>query len=589
MSTASPIEDYALIGDCRSAALVSRAGAIDWLCWPRFDSPSLFAALLGTAAHGTWRIGPAGAVVAVQRRYRPGTMVLETVFETATGQVALIDFMAAGGEHPAVIRIVEGRAGQVEMRMELVLRFDYGAVVPWVTRLADGGLRAISGPDMVVLRAGVPVRGSNMTTVATFAVTAGQNVDLCLSHGPSHLPPPPPPDAASALRATEAFWTRWSSGGTYRGPYEDAVQRSALTLKALTYAPTGGIVAAPTTSLPEKLGGTRNWDYRYCWLRDATFTLLALLQAGFREEAAAWQAWLYRAVAGSPAQARPLYGLGGERRLVEWEVPWLPGYQGARPVRVGNDAAGQFQIDIHGEVLDALHRAGQAGLAPPEPGFGLQTALATHLGEIWHLPDDGIWEVRGGRRHFTHSKLMAWVGIDRAIKSAEAMGITAPLPAWRVLRGRIHADVCAHGFNSARGSFTQSYGGSALDASLLLVPLVGFLPAGDPRVRGTVAAIERELMVDGLVLRYRDDAAPDGLPPGEGAFLLCSFWLADNFIAQGRMDDGRGLFERLLALRNDVGLLAEEYDPRARRMLGNFPQAFSHVGLIDTALNLTGP
>lgn len=586
LSTTPPIEDYALIGDCRSAALVNRAGGIDWLCWPRFDSGAVFAALLGTAAHGTWRIAPAGDVIAVRRRYLPATMVLETEVETATGRVALIDFMPMGTDHPAVIRIVEGRAGQVDMRMGLILRFDYGAAIPWVSRLADGRLRAIAGPDMVVLHATVPVRGSDMTTIAAFTLRAGESQTFSLSYGPSHLPVPPAPDIQAARAATQAYWADWAAEGSYRGPYADAVQRSVLTLKALTYTPTGGIVAAPTTSLPELPGGTRNWDYRYCWLRDASFTLTALLQAGLRDEAAAWQAWLHRAVAGSPDQVRPLYGLAGERRLPEWEVPWLPGYQGASPVRIGNGAAGQFQLDIPGEVLDALYRAGQAGLAPAEPGHGLQTALTEHLANVWQLPDDGIWEVRGGRRQFTHSKVMAWVGIDRAIRGAEDGGCAAPLPAWRELRARIHADICANGFNPARGSFVQTYGGTALDASLLLLPLVGFLSPDDPRIIGTVAAIERELLIDGLVLRYRDDAAPDGLPPGEGAFLLCSFWLADNYILQGRMAEARALFEHLLALRNDVGLMAEEYDPRARRMLGNFPQAFSHVGLINTALRL---
>ena len=592
LPTAPAIEDYALIGDCRSAALVSKAGAIDWLCWPRFDSPACFAALLGTEEHGTWRLAPACPVRATRRRYRPGTMILETEFETETGCFALIDFMPVAPAHPAVMRIVEGRAGSVPIRMSLILRFDYGAAVPWVTRLANGRLRAIAGPDMVLLRAGVPLRGEDLTTVADFTVSAGQSIPFTLAYGASHLPPSEEANAAESLQATAAFWTGWIGQGSYRGIHAAAVERSVLTLKALTYAPTGGIVAAPTTSLPEFPGGTRNWDYRYCWLRDATFTMLALLGAGFREEAQHWQDWLQRSIAGSPAQLRPLYGLGGERRLPEMELPWLPGYQGARPVRIGNDAAGQFQIDVHGEVQDALYRARQAGLRGGNAHWAMQEALARHLLGVWHLPDDGIWEVRGGRRHFTHSKVMAWVGIDRAIRSAEALDVAAPLGEWRNLRARIHGDICANGFNSARGHFVQSYGGTALDAALLLIPLVGFLPADDPRVRATVAGIERELMVDGLVLRYRDvgaagGAAADGLPPGEGAFLLCSFWYVDNLILQGRMAEAEAMFARLLGLRNDVGLLAEEYDPRAGRMLGNFPQAFSHVGLIDTALNLT--
>jgi len=587
-SFAPPIEDYALIGDCRSAALVNRGGGIDWLCWPRFDSGACFAALLGTPENGTWKIAPTVHVTATHRHYRPGTMILETEFETATGRVALIDFMPIASPDPAVIRIVEGRGGHVSMRMDLILRFDYGSVIPWVSRMPNGGgLRAIAGPDMTVLHASVPVRGRNMTTRADFTVSAGETVTFSLTYGPSHLPLPPRPETGHALRATEAFWTQWCGNCTYRGPDEDAVRRSALTLKALTYAPTGGIIAAPTTSLPEHLGGNRNWDYRYCWLRDATFTLLSLVQAGFREEALAWRSWLQRSIAGSPEQMRIMYGISGERRLPERELHWLPGYQGAYPVRIGNGAAEQFQLDAYGEVIDALYRGREAGLVTRERAWDLQKALVQHVAKVWDQPDEGIWEVRGGRRHFTHSKMMAWVAIDRVIRGAETRGLEAPLAEWRALRARIHADVCENGFNSGRGSFVQSYGGTALDASLLMMPMVGFLPAHDPRVRATVDAIAKELTVDGLVMRYQDDAAPDGLPPGEGTFLLCSFWLADNLILQGRMAEARALFDRLLDLRNDVGLLSEEYDSRGKRMLGNFPQAFSHVGLMDTALNLT--
>jgi len=589
---APAIENYALIGDGHSAALVNLSGSIDWLCWPRFDSAACFAALLGNRANGRWsvapEIGPDEAPARVRRYYMPGTMILCTEFDTDSGRVAITDFMPLESTHSSVIRIVDGIAGSVRMRMDLVLRFDYGDAVPWVTRLPDGsGLRAIAGPDLVVLRTSVPLCGEGLSTVAEFTVEQGKSIPFVLSYGPSHLPAPAVTDAHHALRGTEMIWTRWSARCTYQGPYAEAVLRSALVLKALIYAPTGGIVAAPTTSLPEQLGGTRNWDYRYCWLRDATFSLIALLEAGFREEAHAWRMWLQRAIAGSPAQMSIMYGLGGERRLPEWEVPWLPGYQGARPVRVGNAAAHQFQLDVYGEVLDALYRARQVGLIADEPGWNMQRVLVNHVMEIWDQPDEGIWEVRGGRQHFTHSKVMAWVALDRAIRNAETFGRDAPVAAWKRMRARIHATVCAEGFNTRRNSFVQSFGGSAVDASLLLLPLVGFLPVDDPRIIGTVATIERELMLDGHVLRYRDDAAPDGLPAGEGAFVLCGFWLADNYILQGRMEEAHALFERLLAVRNDVGLLAEEYDPRSNRMTGNFPQAFSHVGLIVTALSLT--
>ncbi|MBS0560933.1 MAG: glycoside hydrolase family 15 protein [Proteobacteria bacterium] len=588
---APAIEDYALIGDCRSAALVSRTGSIDWLCWPRFDSPACFAALLGRAEHGRWRIAPA-AEASASRRYLPGTLILETVFETAQGSVALIDFMDYDGDGarlPAsVVRIVEGRSGAVDMRLDLALRFDYGAAIPWVTRLPEGGgMQAVAGPDMTVLRCAVPLRGQGFTTVADFTVAAGERAAFVLTHGASQLPPPPPVDAGEALERTRAFWTEWSGRCAYQGPWRNAVLQSLRTLKALTYAPTGGVVAAPTTSLPEQLGGERNWDYRFCWLRDATFTLLAMLKAGYRDEARAWGAWLRRAVAGSPAQIQTMYGLAGERRLVEWTVGNLPGYQGAAPVRVGNAAAEQLQLDVYGELMDAIYQAAHAGLVSAQDAWGLQRQLILHLERIWRGPDEGIWEVRGGRRHFTFSKVMAWVAVDRAIRTAEEFGLHGPLSAWRRLRDEIHASVCANGFDAEKNSFVQSYGDTALDASCLLIPLVGFLPPEDPRVAGTVEAIGRELMQDGLIQRYRTQEGVDGLPPGEGIFLACSFWYADALVLLGRHREARELFERLLSLCNDVGLLAEEYDPAARRQVGNFPQAFSHLALIDTAMNLT--
>jgi glucoamylase len=582
-----PIEDYALIGDCATAALVSRRGSIDWLCWPRFDGSACFAALLGRPEHGRWQIAPEARDARVGRAYRDGSVVLETVFETAEGSVAVIDFMPPLASNSSVVRIVEGRSGRVAMDMTLGLRFDYGISVPWVERLEDGsGLRAIVGPDMVVLRTDVALRGENMTTRSAFTVRTGDRVGFVLTHSPSHLPPPPAIDPFEALNRTEAFWSQWIGRCTYRGAHAPAVHRSLITLKALTYAPTGGIVAAPTTSLPEQLGGERNWDYRFCWLRDATLTLLALVHAGYGDEARDWREWLHRAIAGSPEQLQIMYGLGGERRLSEWEVPWLPGYQGARPVRIGNAAAGQLQLDVYGEVADALFQSHKRGLVAPEGIWSLQRTLIEHLETIWSEADEGIWEVRGGRQHFTFSKVMAWVALDRAIRSVEEWNLEAPLERWRALRAEMHEVICARGFDAGRNSFVQTFGGTALDASLLLLPLVGFLPSDDPRILGTVAAVERDLMHDGLVLRYRTEGSVDGLPPGEGVFLACSFWLADNMILQGRHDEARALFERLLALRNDVGLLSEEYDPRARRLVGNFPQAFSHIGLIGTALNL---
>jgi GH15 family glucan-1,4-alpha-glucosidase len=576
-----------LIGDCHSAALVSRDGSLDWLCWPRFDSAACFAALVGTSDNGRWRIAPAEPPARVRREYRPGTLILETIFEMENGTVALIDFMTASTGSSSVVRIVEGRSGEVAMRLDLALRFDYGSAVPWVTRLRNGtGLRAIAGPDVVVLHSGVRLRGEKLTSVGKFTVTEGQRVSFVLSHGPSHLADPVVPDADTALSEIDAGWTSWSARCRYQGEWRDTVLRSLLTLKALTYYPTGGIVAAPTTSLPEMPGGERNWDYRYCWLRDATFTLLALMHAGYREEAQAWGAWLRRSVAGTPSQIQTLYGLAGERWLMEWEVPWLGGYGGARPVRIGNAASAQLQLDVYGELMDALYQELDLGLVRPNASWDIQRQLIGHLTKVWTEPDESIWEVRGGPRHFTFSKVMAWVAFDRVIRGAEKFKLAGKLDEWRALRQQIHDSVCQNGFSTEKNSFVQYYGGDALDASLLLLPLVGFLPPEDPRIKGTVAAIQKELTIDGLVLRYRTHEGVDGLPAGEGVFLACSFWLVDNLVLQGKRKEARALFERLLGLCNDVGLLAEEYDPRAKRHLGNFPQAFSHLALINSALNL---
>ena len=588
----APIEDYALIGDCITAALVSRGGSIDWLCWPRFDSGACLAALLGTPENGTWRIAPEDPRATSRRQYRDGSVVLETVFTTAEGEVALIDFMPVGNHASSIVRLVEGRRGRVDMRMALALRFDFGAAVPWVTRLPDGsGIMAIAGPDMAVLRTPVRLVGEDFVTGAHFTVHEGQTVPFVMTHGASHLKPPKPIDARAALAETMQFWARWNRRCSYRGPHEAAVRRSLITLKALTYHPTGGIVAAPTTSLPEQLGGPRNWDYRFCWLRDATLTLLAFMHAGYFEEAQAWRDWLHRSVAGRPDQIQIMYGLGGERHLREWEADWLPGYRASRPVRVGNAAHAQLQLDVYGEVMDALHQARQGGLAAPPASWDLQRKLMEHLEQIWQEPDEGIWETRGGRKPFTLSRVMAWVAFDRAIRSAENFGLPAPLDDWRKLRRAMHETICREGFDAERNCFTQSFGAKELDASLLLIPLVNFLEPRDPRVLGTVAAIERELLSDGFVLRYDTRRSRDGLPDGEGAFLACSFWLADNYALQGRRDEAQALFERLLSLRNDVGLLAEEYDPQRRCQVGNFPQAFSHVALVGTAfsLNSGGP
>jgi len=581
------IEDYAIIGDCETAALVGRDGSIDWLCLPRFDSPACFAALLGGPQHGRWQIAPVEPTRRVARRYRGDTLILETTFETASGAATLIDFMTPHDTNSDLVRIVVGRRGRIALRTELVIRFDYGFSVPWVSRLDDGTLRAIAGPDMLMLRSTAELHGEDLKTVVELALGEGERVAFVLTHSASHLPAPAAIDAESALAETERFWTEWSGQCASAGEWTGLVKRSLLTLKALTFRPTGGIIAAPTTSLPEHLGGVRNWDYRFCWLRDSTFTLLALMGAGFYEEAKAWRDWLLRAVAGSPDQMQIVYGIAGERRLPEWEVGWLPGYEASRPVRVGNAAAQQLQIDVYGEVMDMLHQGRKGGLPPSPAGWSLERALLDHLAKVWDQPDEGIWEVRGGRRHFTHSKVMAWVAFDRARRSVEAFKLDGPLEEWRRLAARIHADICRNAWREDLGSFVQSYGSSELDASLLLIPLVGFLPPEDPRVRATMAAVERRLTADGLVLRYDTGRVADGLPAGEGVFLPCSFWLADNLILQGEHDRARALFERLCGLCNDVGLLAEEYDPHAKRMLGNFPQAFSHVALANTAFNLS--
>jgi len=585
MST--PLENYALIGDCETAALVSREGSIDWLCWPRFDSPACFASLLGNSDHGRWLIAPIDEQPRITRQYRGDTLILETRFETADGAATLVDFMPPRGTHSDIVRLVRGERGRLRMRMELVLRFDYGRAVPWVTRLPDGALRAIAGPDMVLLRTPVEVTGKDLTTVAEFELGEGETVPFVLVHSPSHQPPPEAIDVEASLSATETFWRDWSSACRTDGEWQDAVVRSLITLKALTYAPTGGIVAAPTTSIPELIGGTRNWDYRYCWLRDATLTLLALMNAGYYDEARAWRDWLLRAAAGAPSQLPIMYGLAGERRLTEFEVDSLPGYEASRPVRIGNAAHEQLQLDVFGEVLDALYQARKGGLDGREEDVNFQRAVLEHLEAIWDRPDQGIWEVRGDPRHFTYSKVMVWVALDRGVRAAEAFGLQGPVERWRALRETLHAEICAHGFDAELGSFVRSYGSKELDASLLLVPTTGFLAPDDPRVRGTIEAVERRLFVDGFLHRYDTTTAADGLPAGEGAFLACSFWMADAYALIGRVDDARRLYERLLALRNDVGLLAEEYDTRLKRQVGNFPQAFSHVALVNTAHNLS--
>ncbi|HEY4367557.1 MAG TPA: glycoside hydrolase family 15 protein [Steroidobacteraceae bacterium] len=581
------IEDYALIGDCETAALVGRDGSIDWLCWPRFDSDACFAALLGNEDHGRWLLAPVGPVLRSSRQYRKHTLILETRHETETGAVVVIDFMPPRGAASDVVRLIRCERGSVCMRAELVVRFGYGASVPWVTRIAANTWQAIAGPDMVIWRTSFPMRGENLRSVGDFVIEAGQTHFFSLTYGPSHLPVPNAIDVEAALRDTEHSWVKWSAKGRHSGRWSEAVTRSLITLRALIYNPTGGMVAAPTTSLPEQLGGERNWDYRFCWLRDATLTLLALMNAGYYEEAKAWRDWLLRAVAGRPTQMQIMYGVAGERRLSEWEVSWLPGYQKAKPVRIGNAAHGQLQLDVFGELMDALYQARQGGLDSLDAAWEIQCELLKYLETAWEQPDYGIWEVRGDPRHFTYSKVMVWVAFDRAVKSVERFSVEGPVDHWRELRHRIHEQICRRGYDSRGNTFVQAYDCEEVDASLLLLPAVGFLPVDDSRVLGTIAAVEKHLLRDGFVMRYDTQAVEDGLPPGEGAFLACSFWLADVYAMCGRTAEASALFERLLALANDVGLLAEEYDVRKGRLVGNFPQAFSHLSLVGTAFNLS--
>jgi GH15 family glucan-1,4-alpha-glucosidase len=580
------IEDYALIGDCETAALVNRNGSIDWLCWPAFDSDACFTALLGDDKHGHWKIAPAAEVTKCSRRYRGDTLILETRLETADGVITLIDFMPPRGAASDVVRIVRGETGRVKLRMDLVIRFGFGVAIPWVRRTEDGALLGICGPDMAVLRTPVETHGENLTTVAEFEVNAGDSVPFVLTYGPSHLKVPAPIDPDQALRDTEEFWSEWSGRCIYDGENRDLVMRSLITLKALTYAPSGGIVAAPTMSLPEKLGGARNWDYRFCWLRDATFTLLVLMNSGYTEEALAWHNWLLRAAAGSPADMQIMYGIMGQRRLLEWEADWLPGYEGAQPVRVGNAAHAQLQLDVYGELIDAFHQSRMAHLELDGETWAVERQVLEHLASMWDQPDHGIWERRGDGAHYVFSKVMCWVAFDRGIKSAEAYGLEAPLDDWRALRDTIHRDVCDKGFNPALNAFVEYYGADVLDASVLLLPAVGFLPASDPRVQGTIAATEKYLMRDGFVLRHDPREQTGEKQPIEGAFLACSLWLADVYILAGEIGKAQDLFDRVVGIANDVGLLAEEYDSIAKRQTGNFPQALTHIALINTAHNL---
>jgi GH15 family glucan-1,4-alpha-glucosidase len=575
-----------LIGDCQTAALVGRDGSIDWLCWPAFDSDACFAALLGTHSHGRWLIAPREEVTKSSRRYWDNTLILETRFETADGTVALIDFMPPRGNASDVVRLVRGVTGKVKIRMQLVIRFGFGTDIPWVKRTEQGALLAICGQDMTVLRTPVETRGEDMTTVADFEVSEGQTMPFVLTYGPSHLPLPEPINPAQALQDTEDFWAGWCSRCTYQGQHQELVMRSLITLKALTYGPTGGIVAAPTASLPEKLAGTRNWDYRFCWLRDATFTLLALMNSGYTEEASDWHSWLLRAVAGVPANMQIMYGIMGQRRLLEWEAGWLPGYEGARPVRIGNAAHAQLQLDVYGELIDAFHQSRMAELKLDDGTWALECAVLEHLAKVWDQPDHGIWERRGEGRHYVFSKVMTWVAFDRGIKSAEKFGFDAPLDRWRMLRDTICRDICEKGFDASQNAFVESYGSQLLDASILLLPAVGFLPASDPRVRGTIEAIERHMMRDGFVLRHDPREVSDETQPIEGAFLACSLWLADAYVLAGEMAKARALFDRVIAVANDLGLLAEEFDSGEGRQTGNFPQALTHIALINTAHNL---
>ena len=591
---ACKIEDYGLIGDCETAALVGRDGSIDWLCWPSFDSDACFTALLGSSKEGRWLIAPAEKITRTSRRYWGDSLILETRFETEAGAVAVIDFMPPRGDASDIIRLVRGVSGRIKMRMELVIRFGFGTDIPWVKKSEDGSaLLAICGPDMTVLRTPIKTRGEDMTTVADFEVGEGETVPFVLTYGPSHLDVPGAIDPEKALQETQDFWTEWSARCTYQGQSRDLVMRSLITLKALTYEPTGGIVAAPTTSLPEILGGPKNWDYRFCWLRDATFTLLALMNSGYMEEAAAWHAWLLRAVAGAPAHMQIMYGIKGQRRLLEWEADWLPGYEGAQPVRVGNAAHAQLQLDVYGELMDAFHQARLARLArEPDTKFDevtwdIECKVLEHLAEIWDHPDSGIWERRGDGKHYVSSKVMTWVAFDRAIKSAEKFGFDGPLEDWRDLRDKIHREVCEKGFDRSLNTFVESYGSKLLDASILLLPSVGFLPGDDPRVRGTLAAIEQHMMRDGFVMRHDSREPRDQPQPLEGAFLACTLWLADAYVLSGEIGKAQVLFDRVVAVANDLGLLAEEFDTAAGRQTGNFPQALTHIALINTAHNLS--
>ena len=591
---ACKIEDYGLIGDCETAALVGRDGSIDWLCWPAFDSDACFTALLGTSREGRWLIAPADAITKTSRRYWDDTLILETRFATAGGTVAVIDFMPPRGKASDIVRLVRGISGRVKLRMELVIRFGFGTDIPWVKKSEDGeALLAICGPDMTVLRTPIETRGEDMTTVADFEVGEGETVPFVLTYGPSHLDVPEAIDPEQALQDTKDFWTEWSGRCTYKGESRDLVMRSLITLKALTYEPTGGIIAAPTTSLPEILGGAKNWDYRFCWLRDATFTLLALMNSGYTEEASCWHGWLLRAVAGAPAHMQIMYGIKGERRLLEWEADWLPGYEGAQPVRIGNAAHAQLQLDVYGELMDAFHQARVARQArEPDAKFDevtwdIECTVLEHLAEIWNRPDSGIWERRGDGRHYVSSKVMTWVAFDRAVKSAEKFGFEAPLEQWRSLRDTIHRDVCEKGFDRKLNSFVESYGSQLLDASILLLPAVGFLPGDDPRVLGTLAAIEKHMIRDGFVLRHDRREPADQNQPIEGAFLACTLWLADAYVLAGETDKAQALFDRVVEIANDLGLLAEEFDTAAGRQTGNFPQALTHIALINTAHNLS--
>ncbi len=576
-----------MIGDCETAALVSREGSIDWLCWPNFSSGACFAALLGTQENGYWKITPKGKIKASSRRYEDHTLVAETTFTTSRGEVVVTDFMLPRGRHSHLLRVVRGVRGRVAMRMELALRFDYGRTIPWVTSKGDE-LRAVSGPDMVVLRTKAQLRPQGMKTISDFTVGPGQKVVFTLSYGSSIEGPPPRLDSQKALVQTREYWRRWSRRSKYKGAYAEAVERSLMTLKALTYRPSGGVVAAVTTSLPERIGGSRNWDYRYCWLRDTAFTLLGLMRAGYVDEAVAWRRWLLRAVAGTPGQVQTIYGLNGERQLPEWEADWLPGYERSLPVRIGNAAVEQFQLDVYGEVAVALSRVPPAENSIRVSTLALQAALANHLCEVWQQPDQGIWETRDHPQHFTHSKVMAWVALDRAIKHFERVDGDGEMKRWKRVRARIHKEVCEKGFNKRLNSFVQSYGSTQLDASCLRIALVGFLPPEDPRIRGTVEAIEKHLIKDGLVQRYNTRTTKDGLSGGEGTFLACSFWMVTNLWLIGRKSEAVALYERLLALRNDVGLLPEEYDATKKRMVGNFPQALSHIALVHSAFALSG-